>query len=189
MKLSEIANIRTGLVVARKKATSSPAKKYKMLTLKSFEDYGYINTNCLEDFKSIEKLPPQYTTHIGDVVMRLSYPYTAVYIDKSNESILIPSLFSVIRLRNENIIKGEFLALYLNSSHMNKLISKYSIGSAISIIKNSFIKNIQIPNIPICKQEKLIQINKLHLKEVHLLNSLIKEKETLYKGIVNSIIK
>ncbi|MCK4257853.1 MAG: restriction endonuclease subunit S [Halanaerobiales bacterium] len=188
MKLSHIAEIRTGLVVARKKATSLPAKKYKMLTLKSFEDYGQINMNALGEFESIENLPPQYTTHIGDVVIRLSYPYTAVYIDKSKEGILIPSLFSVIRLNDENIIKGEFLALYLNSDRMKKLISRYSIGSAISIITTSFIKDIKIENIPIDKQEKLIQLSKLHLKEVRLLKKLIKEKETLYKAIVNTII-
>ncbi|SHK33037.1 restriction endonuclease subunit S [Tepidibacter formicigenes] len=189
MRLCQIADIRTGLVVARKKATSSPAKKYKMLTLKSFEDYGYINMNELEEFESTEKLSPQYITQIGDVIMRLSYPYTAVYIDKSNKGILIPSLFNVIRLQDEKTIKGEFLALYLNSDHMKKLISRYSIGSAISIIKTSFIKDIKIENIPLDKQEKLVQINKLHLKEVTLLTDLIKEKETLYKGMFSTIIK
>lgn len=189
MKLMQIAEIRTGLVVARKKATSSPVKKYKMLTLKSFQDYGYINMDELEEFESIEELSSQYITQIGDVIMRLSYPYTAVYIDKSNEGILISSLFNIIRLRDNNTIKEEFLSLYLNSDHIKKLISKYSIGSAISFIKTSFIKNIKIENIPLDKQEKLIQINKLHIKEVDLLTDLLKEKETLYKGIVSTIIK
>lgn len=189
MRLNQIADIRSGLVISRKKATSSPVKKYKMLTLKSFKNYGYINLNELEEFESIEELPPQYITQIGDVIIRLSSPYTAVYIDKSNEGILIPSLFNVIRLGDNNTIRGEFLALYLNSDHMKKLISRYSIGSAISIIKTSFIKEIKIKNISLHKQEKLIQINKLHIKEVALLTDLLDEKESLYKAVVNTIIK
>ncbi|SHJ48134.1 restriction endonuclease subunit S [Tepidibacter formicigenes] len=188
MKLENIAEIRTGLVLSRKKAKSSPEKIYKILTLKSFEEHGEININELEEFESSELLSPLYLTKKGDVIIRLSSPYTAVYIEENLEGVVIPSLFSVIRLKNNKDILPEFLALYLNSDYGKRHINKFAVGSAISTISTNFLKSFIVKEFSKDIQTRMVEINKLHIREKKLLKNLIEEKETLNKSIINSII-
>lgn len=191
MKLGDIAEIRVGLVLARKKADSKAeiAKKYKVLTLKSFENNGYLNTEQLDNFESSEELSDEYLTQQGDVVIRLSEPNTAVYIDENLTGLVIPSLFCVIRINSGNqYLMPEFLTMYLNSSHVKRQISKYQIGTTIATIPTSFLRKLNIKQIDLKKQMQLVEFSKLYLKEKGLLNQLIDEKEKLYTTLINKII-
>ncbi|MCL4440028.1 MAG: restriction endonuclease subunit S, partial [Firmicutes bacterium] len=141
MKLHEMAEIRTGLVVARKKAESGAGNQYKALTLKSFEEDGWVNVRELEAFESVEELSSQYLTQKRDVIVRLSYPHTAVCINENLEGVLIPSLFTVIRLHDQSLLP-EFLALYLNSDKIKRRVAQAAVGSAISVIKTGFLKDL-----------------------------------------------
>ena len=98
LKLDDIATISTGVVVSRKKADFSPVKTYKMLTLKSFEESGWINKKELDKFDSSEVLSEQYLTQNGDVVIRLSSPNTTIYIEQEESGLVITSLFAVISI-------------------------------------------------------------------------------------------
>ena len=74
MFLGDIFQVRSGLVVARKKvATKDDAKfKYKQLNLRSINKNGYINIEDLEVFQSDEKINYDYLTAVGDIIIRLS---------------------------------------------------------------------------------------------------------------------
>lgn len=189
-KIGDIASITTGLVVKRKQAKlpEETIKKYKMLTLKSFEQDGWLNTEELEDFESNEILDDKYLTQEGDVIVRLSYPNTAIVIDnKDNVGLLIPSLFTVIRLETDILIP-EYLSIYLNSYKMKRFYAKRLIGSAIQIIKTSMLRDVVVrfPNIK--QQKKVVEINKLILKEKKLLSKLIEEKNKYHKSIINKML-
>ena len=188
MKLQDVAEIRTGLVTARKKAESGEGNQYQMLTLKSLAEDGWINVDELEVFTSVEELSAQYLTQKKDVVIRLSYPYTAVYIDENLAGLLISSLFTVIRLHDKNILP-EFLALYLNSGRIKKKIAQAAAGSAVSVIKTSFLKELSINVYPMETQRKAIQIHRLHLQEKKLMAELTKEKEIRYKAVIKELMK
>ena len=187
MKLGQIANISSGLVVARKKAELKPSIKYSILTLKSFAEDGWIDNEELEEFESIEALSSQHLTQQGDVIVRLSYPHTAVTITGGLEGLLIPSLFAVIRLNTDTILP-EYLSMYLNSEIARKQLVKDSFGTALTIIRTGSLKELEVKEIPINEQIKLVNIMMLHIKEKMLLNNLLQEKERLFKAVLKKIL-
>lgn len=188
VKLCNLATISSGLVVKRKQAFNEGAvlKRYRMLTLKSFEQRGLLNKNEFEDFESNEILNNKYLTKKGDVIIRLSYPYTAITISDNEEGILIPSLFAIVRLNNDIILPG-YLSIFLNSEHMKKLYSKSSIGSKIQIIKTSMLKEIDVKIHNIERQQKIVEFNKLALREIKLLEQLYIEKAKLHNVSINKM--
>ncbi|HBI93671.1 MAG TPA: restriction endonuclease [Terrisporobacter glycolicus] len=188
MKLDKIADISTGLVLARKKSSNNKGFAYELLTLKSFNENGYIEDEYLDDFISEEKIKSQYLTQEGDIVVRLSSPNTAVYITKQYENMVIPSLFAIIRNKS-NSINTQFIQIYLNSEICKRRLATDTIGSAVSIVKTSTFKEIKIPEYTIEKQEKIIKLNKIMIKEKILLNKLVDEKNKYHKIIMSKMFK
>ena len=189
-KLSDLATITTGLVIKRKQA--EPDKKvatsYKMLTLKSFDQNGFLNSDDLEIFESSEVLDDKYLTQSGDVIVRLSSPNTAIMIDDIHEGLLIPSLFVVIRLNTDEIMP-EYLKIYLNSDHMKKYYAKSSIGSAIQIIKTGMLREVAVRFPSLDRQEMIIKIDRLVSKEKILLEQLLEEKSKYHDAIINKMLQ
>lgn len=187
MILGKIADIQAGLVLSRKRADTEKDidEEYELLTLKSLSE-GIFNRKYIDSFPSIEELDDRYFTQNGDVVIRLSEPNTAVFINENMEGYLVPSNFSIIRLKN-NYILPQCLSLYLNSERVKNKIKLFQVGSTIRSIKKSFLSNLKIDKISSEKQRILIEISNLHLREKNLLENLINEKEKKYQGIINSI--
>ncbi len=190
-KIGNVATISTGLVIKRKQSNGIEKNdiKYKMLTLKSFDQNGWLNSEEIETFHSNEKLDERYLTQVGDVIIRLSSPFTAIVIDKEHTGILISSLFVVIRLKL-NVVLPEYLCIYLNNSkQLKNYYNKNSIGSAIQIINTNTLKEsiVFFPNLN--KQNTLIEINKLVMKEKKLLNQLCEEKFKYHEAVLNKILQ
>jgi len=111
-KLGDVASITTGLVVKRKVIPpgEEPHSIYSMLTLRSFDQDGWLNEDGFDVFRSIEEIDSKYLTREGDVIIRLSAPNTAIAIDKLHENILVPSLFVLIRISERGIL-SEYISL------------------------------------------------------------------------------
>ncbi len=190
IKLGTIASITSGLVVKRKQATNQRevVKKYRVLTLKSLEQSGYINMKCLEELESCEILDEKYITQLGDVIVRLSSPNTAVTIGEYETGLLISSLFVVIRL-NIDVVLSEYLGIFLNTEQIKRMYTKSSAGSVMQIIRTSVLKDISVKAVSMEKQEKTIKINKLILKEKKLLEELIDKKNRYHSIVINRIFE
>ena len=189
MKLINMSEVQTGLVLVRKRADAidKDAHKYRMLTLKSFEPQGWVNEGELNVFFSKEKLDNKYLTNKGDVIIRLTIPYTAICINDKQEGLVIPSNFAIIRLKEQNFIP-EFVALFLNSEIINKNFFKSSISATIPLIKITHLRDIDIPDKQFAVQKKIVELNQLQVWEKMLLSRLMKEKEKLAKASINKII-
>lgn len=189
VKLGDISSITTGQVIKRKEARPGDvdAIQYRILTLKSFDEDGYLVKEELDSFKASEKIESKYITSKGDIVVRLSMPFTSITIDEESEGILIPSLFVVIRI-NCNDILPSYLSLYLNSNKMKKQYIKEARGSAIQILKTSAFKEfeIMIPDMSI--QEQAVTLNELLMREKRLLQLLIKENNKRNQIIFDNMI-
>ena len=189
MELINMSEVQTGLVLVRKRADAidKDAHKYRMLTLKSFEPQGWVNEGELNVFFSKEKLENKYLTIKGDVIIRLTTPYTAICINDNQEGLVIPSNFAIIRLKGQIFIP-EFVALFLNSEIIEKKFFKSSISTTIPLIKTKHLRDVDIPEKPLAIQKKIVELNQLQIKEKMLLSSLMKEKEKLAKASINKII-
>ena len=189
VKLGDISSITTGQVIKRKEARPGDvdAIQYRILTLKSFDEDGFLVKEELDTFKAFEEIESKYITSKGDIVVRLSMPFTTITIDKESEGILIPSLFVAIRV-NCNDILPSYLSLYLNSNKMKKQYIKEARGSAIQILKTSAFKEfeIMIPDMSI--QEQAVTLNELMMREKRLLQLLIKENNKRNQIILENMI-
>ena len=189
MKLEDIANVKMGLVLSRKKAEMEDEAKvaYKLLTLKNITEDGVIQDVSFDQFASNDILDNHYFTEKGDVLMRLSHPNTAVYIDEEQSGLLIPSYFAVIKI-NQNDFLPEYLAWYLNSEEVKNELERSHAGSRIPSTNQNVLRNLPIARIPLSKQQILIEIWKLHLQEKNLFKQLLKEKEKWFKGVSDHIL-
>ncbi|MBY6932178.1 restriction endonuclease subunit S [Clostridium botulinum] len=189
VKLGNISDdITTGMVISRKKSKDGIGYPYKIFTLKSFNENGYLKKEYLDEFISIEKLDNKQISQEGDIIVRLSYPNTAIYVTKELEGILVPSLFVIIRI-NINHVLNNYVQIYLNSDDVKKQLMPDTIGSTISIVKTSSFKEIRLPIYPLEYQMKIIDMNKFILMEKELLNQLIEEKTMYHKGIMRKLFE
>ncbi len=189
MKLGDIAELRTGLILTRKKAAIKYQikKTYRLITLKNIDEKGAFNEEEFDIFESNDELNEGYFTKIGDILIKLSHPFTAIYIDKDVEGLLVPSYFSIIRLNTRNYIP-RYITWYLNADIVKRELIKSQTGTALSTTNNTILSSIDIKEIPIEDQYRIAKIQELYLKERELLSKLIEEKDKYYKGITDRLI-
>lgn len=178
----------SGLVVKRKEAAPGTGiHLYKLLTLKSTNHNGFVDMSCLDEFWSAEQIDEKYLTKSGDIIMRLSAPFTTIAISEEQSNILVPSLFVILRT-NRSTILPEYVSIYLNSDIMKKQYLKDASGSAIQMIKASSIKDYTIEVIDKEKQYKVVEINRLILHEINLLEELLENKKLYNKLILDNLM-
>ena len=190
VKLGDLSTVRTGLVVARKKARlDSPEKiEYKQISLRCFDNGVKLDKSKNDIFTSAEKIDTKYLTQIGDVVVRLRAPSSAVYIEKEDEGLLIHSLLAVIRV-DSKLLNAKYLAYYINSHNAQRILKQDVKGTAIPMLKTKDLEELKIALPPLEKQNKLVQFLELADKERGLLMELAHEKKKLSQVILNNIIK
>jgi len=190
MRLGEIATIRTGLVLGRKKAGAGNDIKgsYKLLTLKNISDDGEIDTSSIDTFDSNEILDERYLTKEGNILIRLNHPYTTVYIDKAQVGLLIPSYFAIIEIKDANYLP-QYITWYLNTERIKHDLERAHAGSRIPTTNQNTLKQLSIDEINLSKQKVLIELYKLHRQEKQLYEQLIQEKNILFKGIAQQILQ
>lgn len=176
IKLSDWADIRSGLVLARKQSTYPTENNYKLLTLKSINPKGYIEKDLLDDYFATEKLNENYISQIGDIIVRTSSPYTAVLIEEATQGIVVSSYFTIIR-SNKNKLKPTYLYWLLNNDETLKTIQKNSFGNILGSIRPKFFSDLEVFLLPLIEQERISELNLLFKKEQQLLIALKEQKE------------
>ncbi len=189
-KLQDISSIRTGLVLNRYKFTSKSKEmySYKQIGLRCFTPSIFLDKNKVEVFESKRPIEDKYFTKEGDVLVRLRAPMSAVYITRETEGLLIPSLLAVVRV-NDSSIDPSYLAYYLNTRHVKRVLSKEIKGTSIPMIKTGDIETLELVAPSITKQKRLVSLLDLAQKEQDLLQKLIDEKKQLSQTILDTIIQ
>lgn len=188
MKLQEIAEVRTGLVLSRKQSKEPIGFPYKVFTLASIEKDGTIKKELIEKFESNSKLDENVITKENDILIRISTPYTATFITKEYENILVPSLIAIIRVKSEKYIP-EYVKIYLNSEKAKQEIRKEANGTVIATITTKSMKELEIPFIPIKQQENIINYTNTYLEEKKMTQSLMELREKEYQFIINKVLE
>lgn len=188
MRLGDIAAVRSGLVLARKQSKGGPSYKYPLLNLRAVQNDGYLNTEVLEIFHASERLNPEYLTHTGDLVVRLSIPYTAVLISGHEEGMVIPSSFAIIRVDHRHILPG-YLFWLLNTPKVRQQIYENTTGNMLGGVKPSFFNDFIVDPLPLEMQQRVVKLNEAARREVRLLAELASEKEKYYSHIIDMVQK
>ena len=188
MTLGNIAFVRSGLVLSRKLSRKRSPYCYPLLNLRAIHPDGYILSDDLEVFHAIEPLSREYLTQQGDIIIRLSIPYTAILIDSDVEGIVVSSNFAIIR-SNRNYLLPEYLLWLLNTPDIKKRIYESSSSNMLSAVRPTFFADLEVLSLPLVDQEKISQLNLLAKQESRLLKKLAEEKEKYYAAVIDHIQK
>lgn len=190
MLLENIATIRTGVVTTRKKAVdqSTATFHYNLLNLKCASAAGYFDLQYSEVLPTDEELKPDYFTQKGDIIVRLSAPYTTIMITKDEWcNYLVPSHFAIIRV-DETIAAPEYvLWLLKRESTKQKILQNISGSGAFGTINSKFFNNLPVRNLPLNKQYIIGQMQILSEKEQELLQKLTVQKEIYNRFIIDKV--
>ena len=179
MRIQEVATLKTGAVLSRLHKAEAGGNLYRVLSLRNIDDdVGAIEARSCTPMRFTEKITDEFLTQKGDILLRLSAPYTVVYVeDDSDVSLLIPSHFAIIHAVG---VDAKYLYAMLDSDEIRKqLFIEGSVSTALATISIKSISECKIPRISMQKQEL---IGKYHLeakKELRLLRRLWAEKRKL----------
>ena len=190
IKISDISEIKTGLVLIRKKADKNVDEKfrYKVVSLKSFNENALFDDTFADEFISSEKISDEYKVSRGDVLLRLREPNFAVYIDKDYDDLIYTSLMVRIRVKSDKF-NPHFVAHYLNSSAVKRALAPDVSGTARAMIGVASINNLKIPTLNLQTQNKIVKYLNLAREESEILQNLIAVKQKYHKSIFENLIK
>ena len=186
MKLGEVALVRSGLVLSRKAAKSPSPFRYSLLSLRAMSGEGEILEEELDVFHAAELLKEEYLTRLGDIIVRLSAPYTAVLIESKWENIVVSSNFVIIRVDAQRVVP-EYLAWYLNRSWIKRKIYKDSSSNMLGAAKSTLFRKMPLSLPSLEDQYRIGQVFLLARKEGALLFSLAEQKKKYYEDILEQM--
>ena len=184
MKLGNIATVRSGLVLSRKQSDEPSAIRYPLLNLRSINPDGYIDAELLDVFGAAEHLSSEYLSQVGDIIIRLSVPHTAILIDEPMAGMVISSNFIIIRTDRKELLP-EYLFWLINTQKVKRAIYENTSSNMLGAIKAKFYSELEIPRLPIAKQQQIADMNALALREARLLRQLATEKERYYSLLID----
>lgn len=183
MNLGTVAAIRSGLVLSRKLSREISSYRYPLLNLRAIHPDGYILPDSLEVFYATELLRQEYLTQQGDIIIRLSIPYTAILIDTDMTGMVVSSNFAIIRL-NQKYMLPEYLLWLLNTPDIKRKIYENSSSNMLSAVRPTFFAELEVLLLPLVDQEKIAKLNLLAKQEIQLLKKLADEKERYYVAVI-----
>lgn len=184
MKLGEVGTIRSGLVLSRKQSKEASKYCYPLLNFRSILPDGSIDKKQLEVFYTVEPLKGEYLSQTGDLVIRLTAPYTAVLIDDETSGIVISSNFAIVRMATQEILP-EYLFWRLNTAKVKRQIFESTTSNVLGAVKTKYFQEYELEALPVEQQRKLAQINFLAKRESQLLKKLAEQKEIYYAGLLD----
>ena len=188
MKLQDLASVRSGLVLSRKQSKEPTDYRYPLINLRCIQPEGTIDQNEADIYAAKEPLKREYLSQRGDIVVRLTAPYTAVLIDDTTSGMVISSNFVVIRIEDKQLMP-EYLFWLLNTQKVKRKIYENTTSNMLGAVNAKFLMDFDIALLPAEIQQKIAQLNLLAKKENQLLRELATEKEKLYSCLLNQAYK
>ncbi len=188
MKLKSLASVRSGLVLSRKQSKEPTDYRYPLINLRCIQQDGNIDLNKTDIYEARESLKEEYLSRQGDIVVRLTAPYTAVLIDGTTAGMVISSNFVVIRIEDKRLLP-EYLFWLLNTQKVKRRIYENTTSNMLGAVKAKFLMDFELMVLPAEEQYKIAQLNLLAKKERRLLKELAVEKEKLYSSLLEQAYK
>jgi len=123
----------------------------------------------------------------NDILVSTKGNFRAAVFKGNPENAIASSSVHILRLKNDYIV-SEFLAIYLNSSILQRKIAKASTGGAIKAILKKDLADLEIVIPTVNDQEKIINIYKNNKKQQELLKQTQFLKNKITEGIINKIL-
>ena len=188
-KLSELAQVQSGLVLSRKVAKNDSVHsiEYRNLNLRSIQDDGNINLQLLDQYFACEKLEEQFITGINDIVVRLFPPFRPVLITETLKGLVVPSQSAIIRLQSDELL-AKFLCCYLTHRNVMDVLAIRESGLVSSGIKISALLELSIPLPSVERQRVTAVCWELNMRRKQLYLELVRQYDYKLDVVINNVI-
>ena len=189
MKLSEFANLQSGLVLNRKEArsTEKTVKTYKRLNLRSLDTHGVINHCELDDYQSKEFLDDAVLTQPDDIVVKLFAPLSPVLITTIDAGLVIPSQLAVIRIHNKTVLP-QYLRYWLSTPEVSDALLSMEGWQSQKTIKIGTFADLDVPIPSLERQTIISNMVRVSSRREQLYQELIEEQKKLTTLEIQKII-
>ena len=126
----------------------------------------------------------EYLSQSGDIIVRLTAPYTAVLIDETTSGMVVSSNFVVIRVEDKSLLP-EYLFWLLNTEKIKRKIYENATSNMLGAVNARFLADFELALLSVEDQRKIAQFNLMAKRERQLLRTLADEKEKYYAGVLN----
>lgn len=128
-------------------------------------------------------------TKKGDIVLKLSTPYDAAYIEEADEGLVVPSFCAVIRGVDEEQADAEFITAYLNTDYVREMLKSKVAGTTMPMIKIGDVRELDLPDIELSKQKILGQAYSLSCQKQEVLREMLDNEKVLINNIILKAVK
>lgn len=126
-------------------------------------------------------------TKAGDIVVKLSTPYDAAYIEEESAGLVVTSFCAIISGISEKY-QPEFLAAYLNIPSVRETLRRSTSGLNVPLLRVNDLKALQIPDVDLEVQKAAVKVLKLNQKKRRLLTELLIQCDKLEESVVVNAI-
>ena len=186
VRLGDVATVRCGLVLSRKQSRTPTSAKYRLLNLRAINADGCVEMALVDEYYAVEELSPDYLSQVGDVIVRLTAPYTAIWIDDETAGMVVSSNFVIIRPNPRMLLPG-YLVWLLNTRKTKHVIFENTSSNMLGAINPRYFACMEVVLPSIDRQFAIADLNALALKEGRLLRQLADEKKRYCDFLINTL--
>lgn len=193
MKIEDIAKkVYSGQIISRVEAKEEVGdevlEERKVLVPKAISG-GRVTHADLSTVKLKKSVDEDRITRQGDIVLKLSTPYDAAFIEKEDEGLVVPSFCVVIRGINKDLADPEFVTAYLNTDYVRERLKSTVAGTTMPVLKISDVRQLELPDIELAKQRLLGQAYSISCQKQDVLREMLSNEQTLINSIVLNAVK
>ena len=184
--LSTLADIKVGYQ-SRKKIEERTDSTFRLIQAKDCLSSCRIQAESLIQFIP-ERKPEPYRVLKNDILFQArGAEHIAYCIEVDLKNTLAASSFYIVRLKTKMVLSG-YLNWFLNQPQAQNYFASQSAKSLISFVSKNTLSHLMI-NVPSIEvQQKIININKLWMREMALRKQLIKKRSQLIQSVNNRAI-
>jgi restriction endonuclease S subunit len=182
-RLEDIADIYFG---PQEKGSVKGSIKY--LLASHFDKY-FQPTKFQDSFVKEKKELQRYILQPNDVIVAGKGHRLFAWAYNPDFGPAIPSsLFYIVKIKNPDILLGEYLANFLNTEKMNHKLTTLGAGTSIPSVQKSELAGLNVPIPPIAVQQRIVELSRLMDEDVELASVLLEKKKKMKMSVLNSVI-
>lgn len=113
----------------------------------------------------------------------------AVLVDRNLESTVAGSHFFILRVKQSEPVRPDYLAWYINHSRAQRYFSQHVVGAALPHINRTTLENLPVILPPLAVQQRIVNAHSCRLKEKALLEQLIEKKKQFLDQLLDQTLE
>lgn len=179
VKLKDVAEVFRGKSILKKDTSLG---SIAILNISNIED-GAINYRDMDTIDEEERKIKRYELYTGDVVLSCRGTAIKSAVFEAREQTIIASA-NLIVIRPKEKVKGEYIKIFFESPVGLALIKSFQRGTTIMNINHADIMEMEIPVLPVSKQQEMID---KYNEELTVYKNTVKQAESRWAQVKDNI--